>query len=48
MKSGNACSHSVQNLLSSKLLSKNAKIKIYTELKFCLLFCVGVKLGRLH
>jgi len=26
---GNACYHSVQNLLSSKLLSKNLKIKIY-------------------
>ena len=30
LKSGNACSHSVQNLLSSRLLlSKNLKIKIY-------------------
>jgi hypothetical protein len=28
-KSGNACYHSVQNLLSSSLLSKNVKIKIY-------------------
>ena len=28
LKSGNACYHSVQNLLSSSLLSKNAKIKI--------------------
>jgi hypothetical protein len=28
-KSGNACYHSVQNLLSSSLLSKNRKIKIY-------------------
>ena len=27
--SGNACYHSVQNLLSSRLLSKNLKIKIY-------------------
>jgi len=27
--SGNACYHSVQNLLSSSLLSKNIKIKIY-------------------
>ena len=27
-KSGNACSHSVQILLSSRLLSKNVKIKI--------------------
>jgi len=29
LKSGNACYHSVQNLLSSGLLSKNLKIKIY-------------------
>jgi hypothetical protein len=28
-KSGNACYHSVQNLLSSSLLSKNVKIRIY-------------------
>jgi hypothetical protein len=27
--SGNACSHSVQSLLSSRLLSKNVKVKIY-------------------
>jgi len=29
LKSGNACYHSVQNLLSSILLSKNVKIKIH-------------------
>ena len=29
MKLGNACYHSVQKLLSSSLLSKNLKIKIY-------------------
>jgi len=29
LKPGNACYHSVQNLLSSRLLSKNLKIKIY-------------------
>ena len=29
LKSGNACDHSVQNLLSSSLLSKNLRIKIY-------------------
>jgi len=29
LKSGNACCHSVQNLLSSSLLSKNLKIEIY-------------------
>jgi hypothetical protein len=29
LKLGNACYHSVQNILSSRLLSKNLKIKIY-------------------
>jgi len=29
VKSGNACYHSVQNLLSSRLPSNNTKIKIY-------------------
>jgi hypothetical protein len=29
VNSGNACYHSVQNLLSSRLLSKNVKIRIY-------------------
>jgi len=29
LKTGNGCYHSVQNLLSSSLLSKNLKIKIY-------------------
>ena len=29
LKSGNTCCHSVHNLLSSRLLSKNLKIKIY-------------------
>jgi len=28
LRSGNACYHSVQNLLSSRLLSKNLKIKL--------------------
>jgi len=28
LKSGNSCCHSVQNLLSSSLLSKNTKIKV--------------------
>jgi hypothetical protein len=27
--SGNACNHSVQSLLSSRLLSRNIKVKIY-------------------
>ena len=46
LKSGNACYHSVQNLLSSRLLSKNLNIKIYITL--ILLFYMGVKLGRSH
>jgi hypothetical protein len=29
LKSGKACYHSVQNILSSSLLSKNLKISIY-------------------
>jgi hypothetical protein len=29
LQSGNACYHSVQNLLSSRLLSKNTKIRVY-------------------
>jgi hypothetical protein len=29
MKSGNVCSHLVQNILSSSLLTKNIKIQIY-------------------
>jgi hypothetical protein len=29
LNSGNACYHSVQNLLSSHLLSKNIKVRIY-------------------
>jgi hypothetical protein len=29
LKLGNACYHSVKNLMSSRLLSKNLKIKIY-------------------
>jgi hypothetical protein len=29
LNSGNACYHSVQNLLSSRLLSKNVRVRIY-------------------
>jgi hypothetical protein len=42
--SGNACYHSVQNLLSSRLLSRNVKVKIFKTI-VCQLFCMGVKLG---
>ena len=44
LKSGNACYHSVQNLLSSSLLSQ--KYNGYNKQN--LLFCMGVKLGRSH
>jgi len=33
LRSGNARYHSVRNLLSSRLLSKNLKIKIYKKLR---------------
>jgi len=39
--------HSVQNLLSSSLLSKNIKIKIYRTIILPHV-CMGVKLGRSH
>ena len=42
--SGNACYHSVQNFLSSRMLSKNLKIK-EKNYNFCLHICMGVKLG---
>ena len=45
LRSGNACYHSVQNLLSSRVLSKNLKIKIYRTI-ILPVFCMGVKLGR--
>ena len=45
LKSGNACCHSVQNLLSSRLLSKNLKVKIYRNI-ILLVVCMGLKLGR--
>jgi hypothetical protein len=47
LKSGNACYHSMQNLLSSTLLSKNIKIKIHRSI-ILLLFCKSVKLGLSH
>jgi hypothetical protein len=32
LKSGNACYHSVQNLLSARLLSKNTKTRVYRSI----------------
>jgi hypothetical protein len=43
VKSGNACYHSVQNLLSSRLLSKHTKIKLYKAIILPVVF-IGVKL----
>ena len=45
LNSGNACYHLVQNLLSSSLLSKNLKIKIYRTI-ILPVFYMGIKLGR--
>jgi len=39
LKSGNVCYHSVQNLLSSSLLSKNSKIKIYRTIILSVALC---------
>jgi hypothetical protein len=43
LNSGDACYHSVQNLLSSRLLYKNI-IRIYKTI-FCLWFCMDEKLS---
>jgi hypothetical protein len=45
LKSGNACYHSVQNILSSSSLSKNLKIKVQRN-NILPVVCMGVKLGR--
>ena len=45
LRLGSACYHLMQNPLSSRLLPKNLKIKIYRTI-ILLLFCMGVKLGR--
>ena len=42
LKSGNACYYSVQNLSSSRLLSKNLKIKIYRTIILPVVLCVCV------
>ena len=39
LQSGNACYYSVQNLLSSSLLSKNTKIKIYRAIIMPVVLC---------
>ena len=47
LRSGNACYHLVQSLLSSRLLSKNIKVKIYITIILSV-FCMSVKLGHSH
>jgi hypothetical protein len=47
LKSGNACCHSVQNLLSYSLLTKNKKIKVHRNIILRVL-CMGVKIGPFH
>jgi hypothetical protein len=42
--SGNVCCHSVQHFLSYSFVSKNVTSK-QTELRCCLLFYMGKKLG---
>jgi hypothetical protein len=44
LNSGNACYHSVQSLLSSRLLSRNVEVKIYKTIILRFVF-MGVKLG---
>ena len=44
LKLGNACYHSVQNLLSSSLLSKHLKIDIYRTINLSVV-CMDLKLG---
>ena len=39
LKSGNACNYSVQNLLSSSLLSKNLKVNIFTNIILPVVLC---------
>jgi len=39
LKAGNTCCHSVQNLLSSSLLSKNIKITIYKTVILPVVLC---------
>jgi hypothetical protein len=47
LNSGNACYHSVQSPLSSRLQSRNVKVKIYKTI-ILPVFCMGVKLGLSH
>jgi hypothetical protein len=39
LNSGNACCHSVQSILSSRLLSRNLKVKIFKTIILPVVFC---------
>ena len=45
LRTGNACYHLVQNLLSSSLLSKNIRIEIYST-RILPVVLYGMKVGR--
>jgi hypothetical protein len=47
LNSGNAYSYSFQSVLTSRLLSRYVKVKIYKTI-ILLLVCMGVKLGLPH
>jgi stress-induced morphogen len=47
LSSGKASYHSVQSLLSSRLLSKNLKMRVYKTI-ILLWFCMGAKSGLWH
>jgi hypothetical protein len=47
LDAGEACYNSVQNFLSSLLLSKNVKIRIY-KTTICMWFCMARNLVLLH
>jgi hypothetical protein len=46
LNSGNACYHSVQDVLSSRRLSKNVNMRIYKNYSFACGFLMVVKRGR--
>ena len=42
---GNACYYSLEKILSSRLLSKELKVKAYKTIAYYRLYCMAVKLG---
>jgi hypothetical protein len=47
LNSGNACYHSVQSILSSRLPPRNVQVKMYKTI-ILPVGCMGVKLGLSH